>query len=212
MILEFQKLNQCSEQSAKKILCRCNICFTEKFVAKQNITNRHNGDYKLCQKCAAHSEEARKKSSETRKRLGYIPPSRKGIKPCCAGKKIPQLSGINNWKYNPDRQAVKIMKSCRDACRSAVYRTLYKLNHKKRYNTKQLLKYSPEELKKHLENSFKQGMSWNNRSEWHIDHIKSIYQFVHEGITEVNIINALTNLQPLWKSENLKKGSKWMIE
>ena len=71
------------------------------------------------------------------------------------------------------------------------------------------LGYTYEQLKKHIESQFVEGMSWENRSDWHIDHIKPISVFLKEGIKDPAIINALSNLQPLWAKENLSKGAKW---
>jgi len=69
-----------------------------------------------------------------------------------------------------------------------------------------------EELKKYLENKFKNGMSWNNYGEWEIDHIIPFKYFKDNGgITEENLYKVMhyTNLQPLWKSENRKKNGKY---
>ena len=79
----------------------------------------------------------------------------------------------------------------------------------KRKNAEDRLGYTHEQLKHHIESQFKEGMSWDNRSEWHIDHIKPIKAFLDEGITDPTIINALSNLQPLWAHENLSKSAKW---
>ena len=53
-------------------------------------------------------------------------------------------------------------------------------------------------------------MSFANYGTWHIDHIKPIVQFAREGITDPKIINALSNLQPLWAEENLRKNAKYI--
>ena len=45
--------------------------------------------------------------------------------------------------------------------------------------------------------------SWENYGEWHIDHIIPLCNYNKETCTTV--INALSNLQPLWATENLKK-------
>jgi hypothetical protein len=50
-------------------------------------------------------------------------------------------------------------------------------------------------------------MSWENRDEWHVDHINSIKSYVDDGVTDPKVINALSNLQPLWVEDNLKKGA-----
>lgn len=69
-----------------------------------------------------------------------------------------------------------------------------------------LLGYSVDELAIHLESKFEIGMSWERRSEWHIDHIKPRSAFRANQIKEAF---ALKNLRPLWAKDNLKKGKKW---
>lgn len=54
-------------------------------------------------------------------------------------------------------------------CRLAKY--LKTLNITKRNKTFDIVGCSPEFLKEHLEKQFVSGMTWENRSEWHIDHI-----------------------------------------
>jgi hypothetical protein len=66
--------------------------------------------------------------------------------------------------------------------------------------------YSADELKRHLESLFCEGMSWGNYGEWHIDHIKSVSAFIKDGVTCPSVVNAISNLQPLWATENLSKG------
>lgn len=63
-------------------------------------------------------------------------------------------------------------------------------------------------LKEFLESKFKQGMSWENHGEWHIDHIKPCCKFDLEDEEEQKKCFHYTNLQPLWAKENLSKGGK----
>jgi hypothetical protein len=65
---------------------------------------------------------------------------------------------------------------------------------------------TPEELRQHLEEMFKNGMNWENYGEWHIDHIIPLSSAKSEE--EIYKLNHYTNLQPLWKEENLSKGNK----
>lgn len=66
-----------------------------------------------------------------------------------------------------------------------------------------LLGYTPAQLKAHLEKQFTQGMSWDNRSEWQVDHITPISTATCEA--DVIALNQLSNLRPLWATENNKK-------
>lgn len=65
------------------------------------------------------------------------------------------------------------------------------------------------ELMQRLEFQFKPGMSWDNRSEWHIDHIRPLSSFDLTDPEQLKQACHYTNLQPLWASENFQKGAKW---
>ncbi len=73
------------------------------------------------------------------------------------------------------------------------------------------LNYTSEELKKHLENQFQEGMTWDNYGEWHIDHIKpeSWFSYKEIGDSEFKKCWALSNLQPLWAWQNIDKSNKY---
>ena len=58
----------------------------------------------------------------------------------------------------------------------------------------------------HIERQFIDGMSWENRSEWHIDHIVPLASAKTEE--DVIRLNHFTNLRPLWAKDNLSKGAK----
>lgn len=67
---------------------------------------------------------------------------------------------------------------------------------------------SPAELASHIEKSFRRGMGWHNRSEWHIDHIVPLAAFDLTDECQQRVAFHYTNLQPLWRHENLKKGAR----
>ncbi len=82
----------------------------------------------------------------------------------------------------------------------------------KKKSTYDTLGYKPEELIKHIQLQFQEGMSWDNYGEWHIDHIIPIIEFINNGLTDPKIINSLENLQPLWANDNLRKGANFMLQ
>ena len=77
---------------------------------------------------------------------------------------------------------------------------------KKGKSTEDILGETFDNVRLHLEKQFVEGMNWNNHGEWHIDHIIPL----SSGSSEEEYIklNHYTNLQPLWATDNLKKGSK----
>lgn len=93
------------------------------------------------------------------------------------------------------------------AWRSTLKAALIRMGTKKSGTTLEMLGYSADELKEHIESLFTEGMSWSNWGEWHIDHIKPVSLF--EEDTDISIVNALENLQPLWSFENLSKGNSY---
>jgi hypothetical protein len=68
---------------------------------------------------------------------------------------------------------------------------------------------SIEELKAYIEEQFTEGMSWENYGEWHIDHIRPCASFDMSNEVEQKECFHFLNLQPLWASENLRKGSRF---
>ena len=72
------------------------------------------------------------------------------------------------------------------------------------------LGFSVEEFKKHMESKFKDDMSWDNYGKWHVDHIVPVSSFCFDsyGHPDFKKCWSLSNVQPLWARENMKKGSK----
>ena len=72
--------------------------------------------------------------------------------------------------------------------------------------TENILGCSISDLINHLKFLFLNGMSFENYGEWEIDHIIPISSAKDEN--EIYLLNHYTNLQPLWKIDNIKKGNK----
>ena len=83
-------------------------------------------------------------------------------------------------------------------------------NITKKNKTFDIVGCSPEFLKEHLEKQFISGMTWENRNEWHIDHIIPLSSAKTED--ELYKLCHYTNLQPLWAEDNLKKSNKIFLQ
>lgn len=83
----------------------------------------------------------------------------------------------------------------------------------KNQNTKYLdiLGYSKEELKNHLEKQFTKDMTWKafRNGDIHIDHIKPQSLFNLKDINDIKKCWSLNNLQPLWAKDNIAKSNKY---
>lgn len=71
-----------------------------------------------------------------------------------------------------------------------------------------LLGCSLEQLLAHLERQWQEGMTWPNCGKWHIYHIRPLASFNLLDFEERKTAFHYTNLQPLWASDNIRKGQK----
>jgi len=110
-------------------------------------------------------------------------------------------------KYDRQRRkkpSVKISQNISRALRISLNK------HKNGHHWELIVGYSLDELMKHLEKQFKEGMSWDNYGEWEIDHIIPQCSFSFDNIHSEEFLKcwSLTNLQPLWKKDNRQKSGK----
>jgi hypothetical protein len=90
--------------------------------------------------------------------------------------------------------------------RSLISYSTKRMGYKKTSKTYNILGCSFEDFKQHIESQFTDGMDWDNRSEWHLDHIYPVSLATDE--THLIKLNHYTNFQPLWAIDNIKKGNK----
>jgi hypothetical protein len=76
----------------------------------------------------------------------------------------------------------------------------------------ELVGYTLNELKSHIERLFLPGMTWENYGNrgWHIDHIipVRVFNFGHPDEIDFRKCWELKNLRPLWKDENMRKNGR----
>ena len=126
-----------------------------------------------------------------------------------------EKSKENNAKWranNPEKfkeQKKRERKRPENKLRSAVYKAFKRIGQNKPTNTLKLLRCTWEEAKAHFESLFLEGMTWENYGEWHIDHIRPVASFSGASEEELKQMNHISNLQPLWAIDNIKKGDKW---
>lgn len=134
--------------------------------------------------------------------------------------KLKEYRKSDEWKEikkqkEKDRQYVKWKKkwetnelfSTKVRIRNLVRNTFRKSGYTKpSEGTEKILGCTFNELKSHLESKFVDGMNWDNRGEWHIDHIIPL----SSAKTNEDLIGLshYSNLQPLWAEDNMKKGDK----
>lgn len=65
-----------------------------------------------------------------------------------------------------------------------------------------LLGYTPEQLGRHLESQFQEGMNWGNMGQWHIDHVIPKNLFDPTCPKQIAQCWSMQNLRPLWAKDN----------
>lgn len=200
-----KKCIKCNFEGEEKFFAyKCNICKTCRNEEKKQwyLSNKeklkdkrkkHYLDNK--EKVKAQVEEYRKEHYESllQKQNEYYQKNKEKI--------IAESIKRYKKKYKSDdvfRFSVKI--------RSAINHYINLKHIKPNKKIESILGCTIEEFIAYIESKFEDGMSWENRKEWHIDHIIPISSATTEE--EVIKLNHYTNLQPLWARENIIKSNK----
>lgn len=129
--------------------------------------------------------------------------------------KVRRLETAKRWQEaNPEKvRQAQTLRRATPECR--IKRTISNrircfVSGKAGRKTIDLIGYTAEELKAHLERQFLPGMTWANYGDWHIDHIIPVAAFRFASIDDPEIRRAwsLPNLRPLWAKANLQKRDK----
>lgn len=115
----------------------------------------------------------------------------------------------NEWQRN--RRAVSAQYVINDRIGSGIYESLKERKAGRAWEA--LVGYTLGDLMVHLERQFAKGMSWENRSDWDIDHIipRSAFSFNSAEDAEFKACWALTNLRPLWSAVNQSKHARRVL-
>ena len=111
-----------------------------------------------------------------------------------------------NYKRNSNRRKTDHLYAMRLRISHRLRLALRGIGMKKSITTKSIIGCSWEQLKIHIETQFIDGMTWENRSAWHIDH--KIPLSTAKTEEDVIRLSHYTNLQPLWAKDNLRKSNK----
>ncbi len=197
----------------------CRKCKQEKLKEQFNRRNKSkDGRQSYCKDCSSrrnkryywmdiektHREMLAKRQNNKSKTAIYnrrykqkYPERRRQTKHNNYIKAVSSITGKINWQM-----------------RSSVYLSLK--GNKNGRHWEDLIGYTKDELKQHLEKQFVDGMSWDNygRCGWSIDHKMpiSFFKFTSPEEVEFKMCWRLENLRPLWHTDNISKGAKILPE
>lgn len=102
-------------------------------------------------------------------------------------------------EQNEKQLKIKLKNSIMGRIHSALKsKKLKKLNR-----TEQMIGCSIDFLKGYIENQFSKNMNWNNKGDWHLDHIIPVNLFNLENEIELQKCFHYTNLRPLWATTEI---------
>ena len=164
-------------------------------------------DLKKCSDCKVEKRIAEFNKDSTRKNsLSYS--CRK-----CANLKRSQWKKNNREKLNSYRRDYDKKRRAEDESfrlagnlRSRLYKALLNQVTKKNSKTEELLGISFKEFKNYIEFLMTLEMTWNNIE---LDHVRPLSSFNLTDPTQFKEASHYSNIQPLLKSDNSSKGSRY---
>lgn len=194
----------------KKICKKCKEEkeLTNEFFSKSKKYWQHTCRECLKEQCRLYKLNNKEKISEINKKIYY-----ENLEANQKRSRVYQKENCHKRNYKKEylrKKERRIKDSLYDfkiRLRRRTYKAFRSSYWQKKDSFKHLLGCEYKMAFNHIESQFKDGMSWDNRSKWHIDHIIPLASANTEE--ELMKLCHYTNLQPLWAKDNLKKGSTY---
>lgn len=191
---------------------RCSKCKETKPVSQFYKTKKQPDGFQCwCKVCKSDDEKRRRRENAEAvhaKDKEYRERNPEAYKQYRAERRNSDRESFRKYhrEYNSARKSNDLLFKLAQQTRTLIGNSLARMNFTKRSKTATILGCSFEEFKQHLEKQFADGMSWDNRCDWHIDHIIPVSS-AKTG-DEVLKLNHFSNLRPLWAEDNIRKGCK----
>lgn len=175
---------------------------------------KHRSCIECLRECAAREEskkwmrehnKKRRQSAEFLELERRVRNSEKGKARKSAYNKRPEMLAWRR-KWQKERRASDPVFAMRRRFSSLLNIKIRNMGYSKKSCASSILGCDWEAFKRHIEIQFLPGMSWDNRNDWHIDHIVPAASARDED--ELTALFHFTNLRPLWAIDNIKKGAK----
>ncbi len=200
---------------------RCSRCGVEKPLTAFSPARGHSdGHHSHCRACRAEYErkyklanpgkvKARQHKADARRQATDPEKVRARHRASAARRRAADPEKVRAYHRQRKAERCKHDPQYRLACLLRVRPSKAIKNGQKAGSAVRDLGCSIEELRVRLEAQFQPGMTWDNwgRHGWHIDHIKPLASFDLTNREQFLEVCHYTNLQPLWATDNLSKGS-----
>lgn len=175
-----------------------------------NVQLRHAGRLDLGgRKIADKKWRDNNKPYTSKKHKSWASKNKKHLKDYMKNYREENIDNIRKTKrdYERNRKSKDPVYKLIGNFRTAIYTVLKENNMTKFGHYFEVLGYTPNDLVKHLESQFKDGITWQNYGEWHVDHKLPLSSFTFTDMNDPEFKRcwSLENLQPMWGDENIKK-------
>lgn len=199
------------EENKKK----CYACQEIKLIDDFCLDKRGIGGKKnSCRDCQKKRRAEYYKLNKEKENLAGKEYKKKNVERCSELSKQWRQNNPDKVRARKRRYYLKNMKNPKFKLETNIANSIrkrIKLNRQDR-KLQEILGYAMEDLMRHLESKFKEGMNWENQGTyWHIDHIKPKSWFNYQSINDPSFKEcwALSNLQPLEASLNCSKQNRY---
>lgn len=206
---------------------KCKDCFKKYYLYKRDVIKEKTRDYKRLNsetiklKKKDYNKRNAKKISEYNREYGqknrdainrrsreYAAKNRDQLKYKRRKYRQENIETVNSRQreYRRIRREKDPTFALVDRLRFSMNGALVRGEFSKSKKTLDVLGCTSSEFSAHIERQFIKGMSWENRSKWHLDHIIPISSAVSES--DIYALSHFTNIRPMWAEDNMSKGSK----
>lgn len=216
-----------NEESQKKACRKCKIAkdLSEFHKDKKKKFGRRNSCKECIKSFGVEYRERNKEAIQEKKRKDYLKDPEKVIsrasrhqkeKPEMARARKSAWRDKHRERVNAEKREkyhTKMKFDPRDkvesSARGMLRRVLKLAKKEKTGKTFEVLGYSYDQFRDHMESLFEEGMTWDNNGEWHLDHIVPVSELLNLGIDCPKVINQLKNLRPVWAFDNLSRNYRF---
>jgi hypothetical protein len=189
----------------------CRLCNIEKPLSEfrfRNDTQKHRSDCKLCHEVVVKKSPSKDAEAKQAYHSNYYQENKEDIKAATKKNQAARPDQVREYKrlYQSERRKTDPIFAMKGRLRHRLKEALKYSSWKKTTKFYDYIGCSNEELKAHIESQFVPGMSWENRSEWHLDHIMPLnYANTAEEMYE---LCHYQNLRPMWGTDNCSKNAE----
>jgi hypothetical protein len=180
----------------------CRVCDQTKLISEFYVSKPAEGRLSpkietRCKSCTRDHYNINKESILAKAATKRVPKTK-------SPRKTVEETRARQTAYTRARRQTNSLAKLRANIGSLIANSLANQGYKKTSKSASILGCSFEHFYHHVESQFTASMSWDNRDQWHVDHIIPVSFAQTEQ--ELLLLNHYSNLRPLWSKLNQTKA------